>query len=150
MARRSPPNTIELNVRNRHNLERALEAGQDILPGMVIQYTTGALTVRPHSTAAGAASPLMVAVEMPIRAGSDIEDAYDTDGEVVAFHVALPGDQLWMLIEAGANIGDGDILESAGDGTLQALSGSFGLVRALEAVDNSAGYISERIRAEVL
>lgn len=149
-VRTSPPNTISLNVRNRHELERALEAGQDILPGMLIQYTTGALTVRPHSTGAGAASPLMVAVEMPIRAGSGIDDPYDVDGEVVAFHVALPGDQLYMLLETGGNVGDGDILESAGDGTLQALSGSFPLVRTLEAVDNSANYQSQRIRVEVL
>ena len=149
MTRRKPPNTILLNVRNRHELERALEAGQDILPGMLVQYTTGALTVRPHSTAAGVPSPILVATEMPIRAGSDIEDAFDTDGEVVSFHVALSGDQLWMLVEIGANIGDGDLLESAGDGTLQAAT-SGAAFRALEAVDNSAGYESERIRVEVL
>ena len=149
-ARISPPNTITLNVRNRHELERPLEAGQDILPGMLIQYTTGALTVRPHSTAAGAARPIMVAVEMPIRSGSDINDAYNVDGEVVAFHVAIPGDQLYMLLETGANVGDGDILESNGAGELQALTGSAPLFRALENVNNSANYQSQRIRVEVL
>jgi len=146
---RTPPNTILLNVRNRHELERALEAGQDITPGMLLQYTASALTVAPHATAAGVPSPILVATEMPIRAGSGIDDPYNVDGEVVSFHVALSGDQLWMLVETGANIGDGDLLESAGDGTLQAAT-SGAAFRALEAVDNSAGYVAERIRVEVL
>ncbi len=144
-----PPNTILLNVRNRHELERPLEAGQDITPGMLIQYTSGALTVRPHSTAAGVPSPILVATEMPIRAGSGIDDPYNVDGEVVSFHVALSGDQLWMLAEAGSNVSEGDLLESAGDGTLQAAT-SGAAFRALQEVDFSASYSADRIRVEVL
>lgn len=141
------PNTILLNVRAQFEKEAPLKASKDITPGMLIEYS-GA-DVQPHSSAAAIPAPLIVAVEAPWRYGSGIDDAYDTDGEQVAFHYILPGDEFYALLAAGEDIALGDLLESAGDGTLQADT-SGDKFRALEAVDNGAGYTAVRIRVEVI
>jgi len=143
------PNTILLNVRNRHEKDYPLQsASTPILPGMLCQLNADRKAI-PHSTAAGAAKPFFVAVEMPIRSGSDIDTLYDVAGEVVPLHAALSGDLLYMLLEAGANIAKGDNLESSGNGHLQpATSGA--IVRATESVNNNSGYDGVRIRVEVL
>jgi len=143
-------NTILLNVRSQNEKDHPLySASTPITPGMFVQFHTGTNKVEPHSTATGVPAPLMIAVEMPIRSGSGIDDAYDTVEEVVACLYPLSGDRLYSFVEAGSNIAIGDLLESAGDGTLQ--EGSTGpIARATEAVDNSAGYTAARIKVEVL
>jgi hypothetical protein len=93
--------------------------------------------------------PILVAVEMPIRSGSGIEDDFNVAGEAVPVHNALSGDQLYMMLEAGANVAAQATLESSGNGHLQAAT-SFAAFKALEAINNSAGYDGKRIRVEVL
>jgi hypothetical protein len=131
-------------------LERALySASTPITPGMLIQYHSGALTVEPHSTDGGAATPWMVAVEEPENTGHGISDAYTVAGEIVQVDFPYPGLARYMLLAAGENITAGQKLDSAGDGTLEASDGT-AVARALEAVNNSAGYTAVRIRVEVL
>lgn len=141
------PNTVLLNVRNRHEKDYPLVSGASVLPGMLVELNN-AFHVQPFDAVA-LPKPILVAVEMPIRSGSDIETAFDVAGEAVPVHNALSGDQLYMLLEAGANIAKGATLESSGNGHLQA-STSFAAFRALESVNNNSGYDGVRIRVEVL
>jgi len=141
------PNTILLNVRNRHEKDYPLVSGAEVLPGMLVELNN-AFQVQPFDAVA-TPSPILVAVEMPIRSGADIDTPFDIAGEVVPVHNALSGDDLYMLLEAGANVAKGATLESSGNGHLQA-STSFAIVRALESVNNSSGYDGTRIRVEVL
>ena len=141
------PNTILLNVRNRHEKDYPLVSGATVLPGMLVELNN-AFQVQPFDAVA-TPKPILVAVEMPIRSGSGIDDAYDVAGEAVPVHNALSGDDLYMLLEAGANIAKGATLESSGNGYLQA-STSYAIVRALESVNNNSGYDGVRIRVEVL
>lgn len=143
------PRTILLNVRNHHEKDFPLaSADSPILPGMLVELNADRKAI-PHDAAAAVPAPLLVAVEMPIRSGSDIDTAFDVAGEVVPCHYALSGDLLYMMLEAGENIAKGDNLESSGNGHLRAAT-SGAIVRAVESVNNSAGYDGTRIRVEVL
>lgn len=142
------PNTVLLNVRNRHEKDYPLaSASFPILPGMLVELNADRHAI-PHDAAGVIPAPIFVAVEMPIRSGSDIDTAYDVTGEVVPLHAALSGDLLYMMLEAGENVAKGDLLESSGNGHLRV--GSTAIGRAVEAVNNSAGYDGTRIRVEVL
>jgi hypothetical protein len=142
------PNTVLLNVRNRHEKDYPLASGTTpILPGMLCELNANREAI-PHDAAGVIPAPIFVAVEMPIRSGSDIETFFDVTGEVVPLHAALSGDLLYMVLEAGENVAKGDLLESSGNGHLRV--GSTAIGRATEAVDNSAGYDGTRIRVEVL
>lgn len=143
------PNTILLNVRSQFEKEFPLSsASTPIKPGMLVELTAARKAI-PHDAAAGVPKPLLVAVEAPWREGADIETEYDVANEQVPCHYALSGDELYMMLEAGANVAKMDQLESSGNGHLQAAT-SGAIVQALEAVDNSAGYDGVRIRVEVL
>lgn len=143
------PRTVLLNVRNQHEKDFPLEsASSPILPGMLVELNADR-NVIPHDAAGTTPAPILVAVEMPIRSGSDINTEFDVAGEVVPCHYALSGDLLYMLLEAGENVAKGDLLESSGNGHLRVgSSGEF--AQAAESVDNSAGYDGTRIRVEVL
>jgi hypothetical protein len=131
-------------------MERALySASSPITPGILAEYVTNTLTVRPHSSDGGTVYDVMIAVEEPENSGHGIDDAYAVAGEIVQLDFSPPGSHRYMLLEAGENVAAGALLESAGDGTLEAGS-SNPVVRALEAVNNSAGYSAKRIYVEVL
>lgn len=117
-----------------------------ITPGMLIAYN-GA-DVEPHPTATGFASPIF-ACEAPFREGSDIDTDYDQNGEQVFFAYCRPGDEVYAFLEVGANVAANALLESNGAGYFQAGS-TLPVVRALEAVNNSAGSVAARIKVEVL
>jgi len=141
--------TVLLNVRNEHTKDYPLgNADAPITPGMLVEFDANRKVI-PHDSATVVPQPLMVAVEMPIRSGADIETEFDVAGEAVPVHYPLSGDLLYMMLEAGANAAIGDKLESSGNGHLQVgTTGPIGT--ATEAVDNSAGYDGARIRVEVL
>ena len=134
-------NRIILNYRGEvHEKESPLKSGSTITPGMLLQFD--GLDVKPHISAAG---PFIVAVEAPWRAGAGIDDNFDVAGENVPYHYLLSGEEAYMLIAAGEDISVGELLGTAADGTLQTGGTAF---RALEAVDNSAGYTAARIHVE--
>jgi hypothetical protein len=123
-----------------------------ITPGMLIESVAGEYT--PHATAAGNASPIF-AVEAPFREGGDIDTIYNQDGETILAAYCRPGDEVYALLEDGANVAQEALLESNGAGSLQAytVSGATPLrpvCRALEAVNNSAGGAPARIKVEVI
>lgn len=147
------PNTVLLNVIARNEKEYPLaSADAPLTPGMLAEINADGDVIPFDSVATP--KPLIVVTEMPIRptstnASSGIDDPYNVAGEQVSVHYALSGDRLYMMLEAGANVAYNAVLESSGNGYLQAET-SYGIVRALEAVDNSAGYDGARIRVEVL
>ena len=131
-------------------MERALySASSPITPGMLTEYVTNTLTVRPHSGAAGVIYDCMVAIEEPENSGHGIDDAYAVAGEIVQLDFSPPGSQRYMLLSTGENVAAGALLESNGDGSLQAGS-THPAFRALEAKNNAAGYSNVRIYVEVL
>ena len=139
--------TIILREWSLKRYKAKLATGSDITPGMLCELS-GVDTIRPHSAAAGIPAPLIVATEAS-EVGLGIDDAYAVDGEEVNYAIVQQGEWFYGLLAAGEDIAANDILESAGDGTLQADT-SGDKFRALEAVDNSAGYEPVRIKVEVL
>lgn len=142
-------NTIWLSTRNIWDKEAPLATGADITPGMLVQYDGTNAAVEVHSSAAALPKPLMVAVEATWKFSSDIDTHYDTVGEQVDFCFPLPGDLFYGLLAAGENVAVNDLVESNGDGTLQAGS-SAPIGRVKEAVNNSAGYTAARVVVEVI
>lgn len=139
--------------------EARAKASEAIKPGMLVQLHTDG-TLKKHATAAAPTQAAFVR-EMDIAGGS-IDDAYE-DGDTVLFSVFRPGDWVYAFLVAGTG-GDvvvGDLLESAGDGSLRkstfgtgsaAAAAASPIARALEAIDNDPGTGSAavRIRVEVL
>lgn len=90
-----------------------------VTPGMLVEINPTSEKMRKHATAGGNHSG-MVVLENPFA---------DTTGQAIAFDwptnsfpkyiVARPGDKLYMLFTSSTTIDKGDLVESAGDGTLQ-------------------------------
>ncbi len=127
--------------------EAAAAVSADIVPGMLIERAASG-TVRPHSTAAGAAA-ILVAREADF-VGGGIDDVYE-DGDRVPFWNGRKGDWFYMTLAIGQNVAANTFLESNGAGALRdvATAGE-ALFQALEAVNNSAGSAPARIKVEVL
>jgi hypothetical protein len=145
MAQSNPPHTILLKG---DGVFKEGNAGGAITPGHLVTINTTAEAVVVHATAAAAASKLF-AVENDII-GKGIDTAY-ASGDRVYYVACQPGCEINALVAAAAAaIVRGDLLESAGNGTLRKLAAGVALARALEAVDNSAGGTPHRLRVEVL
>lgn len=153
------PKTILLKG---EGLYKEASAGGNITPGHLINRTsTGTFVV--HATAGGNVLP-MFAMENELE-GEEITDAYAATERVVGV-IPQRGAEVYAFIEAnGAAVVIGDLLESAGNGTLQKHTAqvvneggaatytaySAPVVgRALEALDNSANGTAARIRVEIL
>lgn len=149
------PKTIVLRGRGIRK-EAIADTGSAIVPGMLLERPN-ATEVAEHSTAAANAAP-MFAVENEV-VGKDIDEVYAV-GDNVLFEVMSPGTEVYALLAAGATaVTAGAFLESAGDGTLRILSTDAAtddtqrasvVAVALEAVDNSGGGTTARIRVEVI
>lgn len=127
--------------------KEGLAGAAGIMPGMLVERAAGG-TVVPHATAGGPAVPAFARPNEVIGNGIDV--AYDAD-DTVLYGVSTSGDEVYSLVAAAAPaIADGAYLESAGDGTLAALTTGQAVAKALEAVDNSGGASSVRIKVEVL
>lgn len=157
------PHTIVLRSNNPDNMmqrtqEAPCQAAVTITPGMLLAWGT-TNTVKPHATANAALEGRKVALENPwsdhgviySSEGPNIAHAYAA-GETVFFIFASPGDVLYMMLEAAANVAKGAPLGSNGAGYLQALTVDAAAVEqsvgfyADEAVDNTAGGDGVRIR----
>lgn len=120
-------------------------AGGAITPGHLVQRTSSN-TVTVHG-AASAKTAKLVAREMELT-GKGIDDAYAADDQALYWN-AKQGDQFYMWLAAGETISIGDLLESAGDGTLQAVTtGGEPLFEAVEAVTTTS--VAARIKVEAL
>ena len=115
--------TIVIRSNNADNIVqrvREAKAASAITPGMLCELTTSG-TIQAHSTEGGVAKGRLVALENEFSdhgTGRAIDHAYATN-ETVRYIHALPGDQLYMLLEDSATITIGDVLESNGAGYMQ-------------------------------
>lgn len=131
-------------------------AGGGITPGHLINLnSTNKVVV--HAGAAKSASA-MFAIENEVI-GNGIDVAYVANDNVL-YGIFQPGDEVYALVAAAASaIVIGDLVESAGDGTVRKVATDtatsqderHGLVgRALQAVDNSAGGTPARLLIEII
>ncbi len=126
-------------------------AGAAITPGMLVNYDANGNLV-PHAGVGMNAAPTF-ALEQDFL-GKDLDASYAI-GDQVQVATCRPGDEIYALLDAGANVKKGDFLESNGAGALQAFSNQayqFHAIvcRAAENKDNSGGYTPVRIRVEVV
>lgn len=122
-------NTVYLmgDFGNKYDEGRAAAA---ITPGHLIEReSAGTLSV--HDTAGGETA-VKVAVEDSLQ-GRTIDDAY-AEGELVRYVIPQKGDRLYMILTTAQTIVVGDLLASAGNGTLQAVGSDTPLFEAQEAV----------------
>lgn len=96
-----------------------------ITPGMLL--AVAGANVAAHASA-GAPNTAAFAREMDIVGGS-IDDVYES-GDTVLYSEFRKGDMVYALLADGENVGAGNLLESAGDGTLQALNSDAGPAEA--------------------
>lgn len=122
-------------------------ASATIKPGYLVEvHSSSGRKLRPHATAKGFAERAF-AVEDPLQGKTatdvqsrSIDDDYAST-ETVPYHIQEPGNLVYAWLKDGENVAIGDKLESAGDGTLQKVSGSADLEVvgiAEEALDLSA------------
>ena len=118
-----------------------------IKPGMLVSVDSAGRFV-PHPTAAGRVAARFARENSIV--GKGIDDNYVQGDTVLAWHTR-PGDWVYALLEEGSNVANGAILESNGAGLLQPVTGSFGIARALEAVNSTGGPAAgTRIRVEII
>lgn len=134
-------------------LEAKAATSEAIKPGMLLDLTSAG-TVRKHTNtgfgASVARAAALFAVEPGWR-GGDIDTAY-ADGDTVTYVAAGPGDEIYAHLQDAENVVVGQYLQSAGDGSLEAVdSDGFAIAQALEAVNTSGGATATaRIRVRVL
>jgi hypothetical protein len=124
-------NTIK--VRKFSDIQDEHKADAAITPGMLVEVTSTG--VKKHATAAGKHG-FLFAIEDELQ-GKGINDDYAADDKVQVW-VAGRGDIVNALLEDEATIAVGDFVESNGEGKVQAVSGSYPIGFALEAVDLSS------------
>jgi len=139
------PSTIVLKANEGTRYEEA-RAGGAISPGHIgILNSDGEIVV--HATAAGIVPGMLVVTEeLNVLQGLTKDDAY-ASGDLVSYRPASKGDEYLLKLEASHAITTGDQLESAGDGTLQPVSGNFPVVVALEDIASVASvqWIKSRV-----
>lgn len=109
-------------------------AAEEILPGSLVTLNSDD-EVELHATAGEVER--MFALEDELQ-GRTIENAYQV-GDPVQCWVATPGEEVYALLADGQDVAIGDHLQSAGDGTLAAVTtGTPIAVVIVEAVDLSA------------
>lgn len=97
-------------------------ADSAITPGMLVARASDG-KFDPHSVAGG---PCMkaFAFEQELVDSADVDTAY-AQNDRLYYGICSPGAEVYALVAAGAAaIADGDLLESAGDGTLRKIVGS--------------------------
>lgn len=123
-------NTIK--VRKFSDIQDEHKADAVIIPGMLLEIT--ATGVKKHATAAGKHA-FLFAIEDELQ-GKGIDDDYAAADKVQCW-VAGRGDIVNAILEDESTIAIGDFVESNGEGLVQAVSGSYPIGVALEAVDLS-------------
>lgn len=143
---RQKPNTVHLG--GHVEVINDVPAGVAITPGYLIErYKATTMKFRPHATSAGLGAKTVALNQPYLNLG--IDTAYAI-GDLVDAAIASPGASFYMLIASGQNLALGDMLESAGDGTLNKYGSGVRLFQALEDANNTAGPGAMRIRVEAL
>lgn len=120
-----------------------------ITPGMILMYDLTALGVRKHNSAAAKVAP-GVAVEADIM-GKDVDAVYMI-GDRVHHRLFGAGSEVNIrVVNSAPNIAIGDLLESAGDGTVRkVLTTGIPVAVALEAHTLVANATLILLRATIL
>lgn len=144
MTSAQTPKTIDLYGYGNQHEAVALAA---ITPGMLVERAPGG--VRAHGTAGGFAAPYF-ANEYGLT-GLTIDDAYAA-GDQVIFTAYTNGSGVYALLAAGQTVAEGGLLVSAGNGALAPIGAAGGVVVGIarDAVDNSGGTETVRVRVEVV
>lgn len=149
----STPHVIQLRLNGgkydeREVLETPVITGQTVTPGMLVIYSGAG--IRSNAAAADADAPIMWALEKEyidprINSNNPITVTYAAD-EMCRHFYSQAGDRIYALLKAGVNVAKGAPLESDGAGALQAYTSGKIVAFADEAVDNSGGSGTVRIR----
>lgn len=112
---KSAPTTIILKA-EQHMVQNEAVAGGAITPGHLVALNTSGQVVV-HPTAGGTSPEKAFAIENDAR-GHGITDAY-ASGDRVRYAVCPPGVEVYAILTTSQTITVGDVLESAGNGTLR-------------------------------
>ncbi|MCK8824725.1 hypothetical protein [Fuchsiella alkaliacetigena] len=147
----------KIHIKQYVDCQKEAPAAAEITPGELLEEVDG--KVQPHSSAGENCIPLVAKEEGYI--GRSIDETYSEDDQV-RYEVGHTGERFYMLLGAGEDVGKDDLLESAGNGALQAhdeptADGDSSVIqvdaarfKAVEAVDNSGETEKTRIRVEVI
>lgn len=159
----STPNVIALlQVVDRGPLD--LKSAAAIAPGELVEKNSSGLLIL-HATAGGNAYPWIADFNPFAATNTSAAIAQDwASGDYVRYFRGLPGEEYYMLLDAGENASIDSPLESAGNGSLQVhtpIAADEGgtdtytintravVAYALEAKDNSAGGSPVRIKVMI-
>lgn len=117
-------------------------AGEVITPGQLLQ---GVTTLLKHASA-GANAARTFALERD-EMGKTIDNTYAI-GDTVKVGSFHQGEHVLAFIASGQNLTEGQLLESAGNGTLRALASGVALARSLETT--GAVTVLTRVRVEIV
>lgn len=140
------PSTVRLKPSQAVHYNEARAAGA-ITPGHLIKHDANNKVVV-HATAGGAAEKLFATEDVNILRGKTIDDAFATN-DLVSYIPADNGDEIYAWLKGAQNVAAGDLLASAGDGTLQAVGAGVAIAVANEAL-NLTALPAARIRIRVM
>ena len=123
-------------------------AAEAITPGHLVTRNSSNLLIKHNDDAPAMNVAADFAMERD-EMGKDIDTAYAIGDSVKVGHFS-PGDRVNAIIASGVNAAADSYLESAGDGTLRVRTSGTAVAKALEAVNNSAGPSSARLRVQIV
>jgi len=137
------PNTIFLGGRKTEVND--LAASAVLTPGHLVERFNNAGVIRWRAATADVAGPPAVVLDHAM-ANKGVDDTYAI-GDLVEVAVLEKGAAAWMLIASGQNVAAGDLLGSAGGGTLK----TGATVARFTALENKPTVVvTTRIRVEAL
>jgi hypothetical protein len=140
---RTNPNTIFLGGSRTEVGD--LAAATSITPGMLVERDDVGGVIRWKLATADIAGPPAVATEQA-SVNKGVDDVYALN-DLMEVSIGHKGAAFWMLIASGQNIAAGDLLGSAGNGTLK----SGATVARFSALETKATVtVTTRIRVEAL
>lgn len=137
------PNTIFLG--GDRTQVNDLAASEAITPGMLVERFNNAGVIRWRKATTDIAGPPAVATEQMMM-NKGVDDDYAI-GDLMEVSVLHKGGTAWMFIASGQNVAAGDLLGSAGDGTLK----TGATVARFTALENKPSVtVLTRLRVEAL
>jgi hypothetical protein len=109
-------NTVKLKSFSDSDVIVELVAASAISPGHIIEMNSNG-KVKAHATEGGNVAPIMVALEDELQ-GNGLDDDYAADDQVQCW-IPQRGDELLAILADGEDVNVGDLVESAGGGTVQ-------------------------------
>jgi len=142
---KNDPNTIYLGGERVQINDLAVS--EAVTPGHLVERfnNAGVIRFRKHTTGGGDTARLVATEQLMV--GRGVDDDYAAN-DLVEVSAGQAGAHFWMFIASGQDIAAGDLLESAGNGTLAILASGKALFSALE--NKPTVTALTRIRVEVV